>query len=237
VISKTNDSMNLQNSRNLYGKQLGATDGEIGSIEDFYFDDQTWEVRYVVANTGTWLTGRQVLLPPHAFPDRAFGARTEDPDVLSVNLTKKQIEESPSIDEHQPVSRQYEEEYYRYYGWPAYWGGGGIGGIGAFPVVIPPPAVEVVNPDDVEPHLRSMREVEGYHVKTKDGESGAVRGFMVTVDSWRIERIEVESGHWFSGKTCYILPKHIINISYPESSVFVDLSKEEIQQAEKEEVV
>src|SRR5580692_8482045 len=102
-----------QSIKQLYGKELGATDGEIGHVKDFYFDDQNWTIRYLVVDTGSWLSGRQVLISPHA-----LGRLDQGEKILRVNLTRKQIEESPSIAMHKPVSRQYEEEYYKYYGWP-----------------------------------------------------------------------------------------------------------------------
>src|ERR1035437_2504074 len=103
----------LKSIKQLYGNKLGASDGEIGHVKDFYFDDQNWTVRYLIADTGSWLSGRQVLLSPHA-----FGAPQHDEKLLGVNLTRKQIEDSLLIELHKPVSRQYEEEYYRHYGWP-----------------------------------------------------------------------------------------------------------------------
>ena len=118
----------LRSIKQLYGDELRATDGEIGHIKDFYFDDQNWAVRYVVVDTGTWLSGRLVLISPHVFTNFDLdGVRR------GVNLTRKQIENSPDFDSEKPVSRQYEDEYYRYYGWPTYWQGGGLWGIGAFP--------------------------------------------------------------------------------------------------------
>jgi hypothetical protein len=106
----------LHNSQELYGHKLAATDGEIGEVKDFYFDDQSWLIRYVVAETGTWLTDRQVLLSP-----RAFGRLDAAAKVLHVNLSRKRIEDSPSITTHRPVSRQHEEDYHNYYGFPFYW--------------------------------------------------------------------------------------------------------------------
>src|SRR5271168_4135024 len=120
----------LQSIKKFYGDKLGASDGEIGQVKDFYFDDQNWAVRYMVADTGTWLTSRQVLLSPHV-----FGSLDQAGKVLTVNLTRKQIENSPSIEWHKPVSRQYEEEYYRYYGWPYYWQGDGLWGMSGFPIL------------------------------------------------------------------------------------------------------
>jgi hypothetical protein len=94
----------LHSIKQLQGTKLGASDGVIGQLKDFYFDDRNWVVRYLVADTGNWLPGRKVLLTPHAL-DRLDPAG----DLLSVRLTRKQIEDSPSMESHKPVSRQYEE--------------------------------------------------------------------------------------------------------------------------------
>src|SRR5471032_2362823 len=115
----------LQNTAELYGFKLTASDGEIGHVKDFYFDDKTWVIRYLVADTGSWLSGRLVLISPHA-----FGTLDENKKTLHVALRKKQIENSPSPESHKPVSRQYEIEYFRYYGWPTYWEGGAMWGMG-----------------------------------------------------------------------------------------------------------
>src|SRR3984957_15333038 len=123
----------LRSIKQLYGNTLGASDGEIGQVKDFYFDDQNWAIRYLVVATGLWLSGRQGLISPHS-----IGRLDQAERVLRVDLTRKQIENSPSIESHKPVSRQYEEEYYRYYGLPCYWQGDGLWGRGAFPILNKP---------------------------------------------------------------------------------------------------
>jgi hypothetical protein len=114
----------LYTAKTLKGYKLDSLDGEIGKVKEFYFDDRHWTIRYLVAETGTWLTGRQVLISPYALQN----VIKEEKD-LSVSLTKKQIENSPSLDTHKPVSRQFEDEYYGYYGWPMYWSGSSVWGI------------------------------------------------------------------------------------------------------------
>src|ERR1017187_1386480 len=223
----------LRSIGQLYGKKLGASDGGIGHLKDFYFNDQQWAVRYVVADTGSWLSGRLVLISPHA-----FGNLYQDGDCLLVNLTRQQIENSPAIESHKPVSRQYEEEYYRYYGWPSYWDGGGMWGAGAFPVIPPPHLVpskqasrgsHAHNGDDS--HLRSAQGLSGYHIQTSGGAIGHVTDFIMDDKSWAICHLVVETGHWFSGKEIVISPKHVDRISYKESKVFVNVTKETILEA------
>jgi hypothetical protein len=225
----------LQNIKELYGHKLAALDGDIGHVKDFYFDDTTWAVRYLVADTGSWLTERLVLLTHHALGNHAFGRSDAGADVLRVDLTRKQIEDSPSIDSHRPVSRQFEAEYYRYYGWPTYWQAGGMLGVAGFPVVTPLLTPETLphhghnQRDDI--HLRSTRAVTGYHIHATDGPIGSVTSFMVDGKSWAICKLVVETGHWYAGKEILISPSKIDRISYEDSAVFVNLTKADIQQA------
>ena len=218
----------LQNSKELYGNKLAALDGDIGHVKDFYFDDKTWAIRYLVADTGSWLTGRLVLLAPHA-----FGQLNPDEKTLHVKLHKKQIENSPSIESHKSVSRQYEIEYYRYYGWPSYWYGGAMSGLGGYPAVMPPAIEEMAtylhDHHRDSKHLRSIQAITGYHIQTADGTIGHVSGFMVDDKSWAIHGLTVETGHWYSAKEILIPTGKIERISYEESKVFVNLTKAEIQ--------
>ena len=108
----------LSKAKTLKGYKLDSLDGEIGKVKEFYFDDRHWTIRYLVADTGNWLTGRQVLISPYALV-----AVNKEEQHIVVDLTKKQIEDSPSLNSDKPVSRQFEEAYYGYYGWPMYWNG------------------------------------------------------------------------------------------------------------------
>jgi hypothetical protein len=226
----------LHNIKELYGDKLAATDGEIGHLKDFYFDDQSWAIRYAVADTGTWLSSRLVLLSPNS-----FGRWNRDKNFLPINLTRKRIENSPSIDSHRPVSRQYEEGYYAYYGWPTYWGSGQSWGAGGSPVATPPSTPENRDHrghnqrDDV--HLRSTIAVRGYEIQASDGTIGTVAGFMVDDKTWGIGEVIVETGHWYAGKEILISTTQVQRISYEDSKVFVHLSKAEIEQTANHSVV
>ncbi len=224
----------LLNTRELHGHKLAGLDGDIGHVHDFYFDDKTWVVRYLVADTGAWLPGRLVLLSPHA-----FGKYDQYESTLHVKLRKQQIEDSPSIESHKPVSRQYEVEYYKYYGWPAYWEGGAMWGLGGYPVVLPPSrdeldAAQHHHRDDK--HLQSTQAIAGYAIQTVDGSIGEVRGLLVDAKSWAVRELVVETGHWFSGKEILISPAKIERISYEESKVFVSLTKADIQATGEHEI-
>jgi uncharacterized protein YrrD len=216
----------LRSIRQLYGKTLGTAEGEIGHVKDFYFNDQHWVVRYVIADTGSWLSGRLVLISPHA-----FGNFHQEGDCLLVNLSRKQIENGPAIDSDKPVSRQYEEDYYRYYGWPVYWDGSGMWGMGGAPpnyLMSSEEEIDGNNHDRDDPHLQSTQAINGYHIQTGEGAIGHVTDFMMDDKSWEIRHLVVETGHWLSGKEIAISPKQIDRISYEESKVFVKITKEAI---------
>ena len=224
----------LQNIHDLYGKKLAASDGDIGKIQDFYFDDQHWAVRYLVADTGSWLTGRLVLISPHA-----FGKLDHDTNQLHIHLTRKQIEDSPGIETHRPVSRQYEQDYYTYYGWPTYWSGDLMWGTTGFPMVASPSPETSLHRghnqrDDV--HLRSAQAVKGYDIQATDGSIGSVSGFLVNDKTWAIAELAVETGHWYAGKEILIPPSKITRISYAESKVFVNLTKTDILRTKENHV-
>ena len=223
----------LRSIKQLYGDKLGASDGEIGHVKDFYFDDQNWTVRYLVADTGLWLAGREVLISPHAFPEGFRGK------ILRVNLTRKQIENSPSIESHKPVSRQYEEEYYRYYGWPYYWQGDELWGMSGFPILelpakpLPsePASASGPQPERADAHLRSTQAVGGYHLQASDGTIGHVCDYMMDDQSWAIRQLVIKTGHRFSGKEVQIPTSQVDRISYEESTVFVNLTSQAVEQS------
>ncbi len=229
----------LRSIKQLYGDKLGASDGEIGHVKDFYFDDQNWAIRYLVADTGLWLPGRQVLISPYS-----LGRLDQVEKVLRVNLTRKQIENSPSIESHKPVSRQYEEEYYRYFGWPYYWQGDALWGLSGVPIFEPPgkpPSNEPITPSSPQPdradvHLRSTQAVNGYHLRTGDGMIGHVCDFMMDAGSWAIGQLAIKTGHRFSGKEVLIPTKDVDRISYEESTVFVTLTAEAVEQSPRHDL-
>ncbi len=218
----------LISTKELIGTKIAAMDGDIGHVKDFYFDDKLWVVRYMVADTGSWLTGRLVLLSPYA-----FGRFDKDARVQHINLTRSQIEKSPSIEAHRPVSRQYEIDYYRYYGWPSYWNGGAMWGFSGFPDMLTP-ANKVVGDqllvhEKSEKHLRSALAVTGYGIHTVDGNIGNLSGLRVDDRSWAVGEVAVDTGHWYSGKEILISPGRITRVSYEDSKIFVNLTREEIE--------
>lgn len=214
----------LHRTKELVGDRIVATDGEVGQVDDVYFDDQRWGMRYLVVNTGDWLQGRKVLISPASI-DRSRSAEA----AISVNLSRKQVAQSPDVDTEKPVSRQYEEAYASYYGYPYYWA--------AAPVPIPP-----VLPSDEErrerseaerkaseSHLRSSEEVIGYAIEASDGTVGHVEDLLVDDGSWSVAELVVDTRNWLPGRNVLVSPSAVEGIDWKARQVRLRMRREEIE--------
>lgn len=235
----------LRSAKGLQGFAIHATDGNIGHVEEFYFDDEHWTVRYLVVNTGSWLLGRRVLISPMGIRGVDWEHRAVD-----LGLTREQVASAPDIDTDKPVSRQQEWNYYGYYGWPIYWGGGLAWGAAMYPGLMVPPPGTINDPQrrdldvdtDAVPgagqyhpydtHLRSTKEVAGYGIIARDGELGHVEDFLIDDRSWGIRYLTIDTTNWWpTGKMVLIPPQWLDSVSWAESKVRVDHTREEIRSA------
>lgn len=222
----------LRNINELRGFAIHASDGEIGEVDDFYFDDENWAIRYLIVDTGGWLSGRKVLISPYAIGTPDWEGRK-----LPVRLTKAQVEGSPDIDTQKPVSRQHEAHYSSYYGYPYYWGSEGLWGLGAYPGLLTADAqagtANQTNPAQVPPdaHLRSCRELGGYHIHALDGDIGHVDDMLVDDRSWAIRYLIVNTSNWWGGHLVLVSPQWVVEVSWPDSKVSVGLSREAVRSA------
>ncbi len=197
----------------LIGFTIGGTDGEIGKVKEIYFDDKSWIIRYIIIETGSWLSGRKVLLSPKAVVSTEWNQ-----ELFKVNLTMEQIKNSPNIDIDKPVSRQHERDLYAYYPWGGYYWGGGMGLGLSYPIGMNLATqneneVSVEETSDDDPHLRSTDKVTGYKIKATDGEIGDVEDFIINEGNWNIDFMVVDTGNWFPGKKVLIAPKMIKEIN------------------------
>jgi hypothetical protein len=223
----------LRNAKDLHGFTIRATDGEFGTVEQVYFDDDTWAVRYLIVETGDWLVGRVVLISPISVVQTDWRAQR-----LNVALTKKQVANSPDINTHRPVSRQHEAAYNQYYGYPSYWGAPfpeGPGDFAAGSLIPTAAAVEAMAArtpaESTDSHLRSTEAVTGFHMDAVDGEIGHVDGFVMDDAAWAIRYIEVATRNWWPGKKVLVSPAWIERMKWEDSKVFTRLYREAIQHA------
>jgi uncharacterized protein YrrD len=225
----------LRNIEDLHGFTIEALDGDIGAVTDCYFDDVSYAVRYVLVDTGRWLSGRKVLLSPLSFRALDWEHRR-----ISVALTKAQVEASPAIDTQEPVSRQHETIYFGHYGRAPYWAGTYLWGASPYPYPAPGPAPSAAElererrwnwetMDRNDPRLRSCRETTGHHVRATDGEVGHVRDFLMDDRSWAIRDLLVDTTNWWPGEKVVVAPEWIERVDWDHSTVHVTVTRAEIK--------
>jgi hypothetical protein len=220
----------LRSVKEIKGYMIQAEDGKIGRCKDFLFDDEIWTIRYMVADTGTWLPGKKVLISPISLGEPDWASH-----LLPVLLSKKKIEQAPDLDENAPVSRQYEIKYHVYYGWPTYWVGPDVWGLSNNPAPLfaetKKESVKVES-ENGDPHLRSATEVMGYHIHARDGEIGHVEDFIVEDHNWTIRYMIIDTRNWLpGGRKVLVSPTWIDSVDWLENNVKVDLTVEQIRKA------
>lgn len=224
-----------RNVKSLIGFAIGATDGEIGKVKEFYFDDRTWTIRYLIAETGNWLAGRKVLISAGSLlvPDW-------EGKVFPVDLTREQVKNSPDIDTDKPVSRQQETDLDKYYPRTGFWAGGAwAGGIGTAGIIMPvQESIEqaIQNEEDNDPHLRSTDKVTGYNIKASDGDIGDAEDFIIDDTSLELKYMVVDTGKWFPGKKVIISPKWIKEIKWDTSEVVVNATVDQVKNSPEYDV-
>jgi len=219
----------------LKGYAIEASDGRMGTVNDLLFDDHTWTIRWLVVDTGTWLTGRQVLIHPSAVshPDH-------DRQSLPVELTKAQVEASPDIGQDEPVSRQMEAHLYDYYGWDPYWSPGFMG-MGAMTLQMPGTpylggaGVETAVRNDTtppagDPHLRSIAAVTGYHIHATDGGIGHIENFLIDDASWGVRYLVVDTRNWWPGKHVLVSPYAVREIDWAGRHIRLDVTSSQVRE-------
>jgi uncharacterized protein YrrD len=230
----------LRNASAIHGCAIVASDGRLGTVSDFLFDDASWLVRWLVVDTGNWLPGRKVLLPVSILGHIDAAARE-----FTVRLTMQQVKNSPDIDSDRPVSRQMETSVYDYYGWNPYWGSGfymgGYGLIGDYGYLGWPMGAESsrtsqqheellhANREDEDPHLRSIEAVTGYHIHATDGEIGHVEDFLIEEADWSIHYLVVDTRNWWPGKKVIVSPRSARDINWSDRLVNLDVDRRKVK--------
>ena len=226
----------LNSIKRLHGYRILAGNGEVGTVAEAYFDDAKWVVRYLVVDTGGWLSGRSVLISPYAVKFIEPESRA-----IAVSLTREEVERSPGIDTHKPISRQYEEEYHRYYGYPQYWPYTTYWAWGAVPVLAPPnpqirehtEAGRLAEADRAgdNAHLRSSEAVLGYHIQASDDLIGHVADFLFDEETWVIRYLVVGTHNWLPGRQVLVSPEWIRAVNWGERTLSVALTREQVEQS------
>jgi sporulation protein YlmC with PRC-barrel domain len=186
-----------------------STDGEIGSVRNFLFDDSTWEIRYLVVNVGSWLERRDVVLAISAVEQPNRENKT-----FNVRMTKDQVRDSPDVDSEKPVSRQQEIAMEKYFGKMATWVNDNL----EWGAPTPTGRKYPVHTKE-DPHLRSARALFEYEICGTDGEIGRLESFILDDATWHIGYLEVKAGKWLLDRTVLIPTRWIESVSWDNCRV------------------
>lgn len=219
--------------RTLVGMKVQAIDGEVGSVEEFYFEDHSWIVRYMVVSVGRALQKRLVLVSPFLVEhiDSQHGH-------IKVRATKSQIESSPDHDTAKPISREREEQYAKQINTPLYWLGPYAWGPFPFPAEWHFGDVKHDNVENAEKNeldaktenkLRSSEEVRGYGVSAFDEVFGEVEDMVVDMGTWTIRYLVIDPVNWWPGKNVMVSTKWIDAVSWAAGCVVTSLTRGEIE--------
>jgi len=231
-ISRKEVIVVLRSLRELRGYKIIASDGEIGQVHEFYFDDLNWNVQYMVADTGTWLNKQRVLIAP-----AGLGRADWEENAFHLNIARKQVEKSPPISADEPVSRQKQIKLLEYYDWPVYWAPRGphVAGSELMATKLINAAKKddkenLVSENDWDPHLRSTREVMGYKIHAVDDDIGFVEDFIVDDEIWKLKYLVVDTRKWLPGsKKVLISPDWIKDVDWLDSEVKVKMDSDSIK--------
>jgi hypothetical protein len=229
----------------LEGCPVRVTDGDVGSVKDFLFDDQNWKIRWMVVGAGKWLPGRQLLIHPSAIAPLTLPPKPRLPMMspgdtleISVNLTRAEIEAGPEAREDEPVNRDMEALLYDYYGWDPYWGATHFGA-----AVLPNAeqrivddavrrdAGDVIPPVDGGDHLHSVASFKGYYVHAVDGDIGHVENLLADDSNWEIRYLVIATRNWWPGKIVQLSPYAVKEIDWFGEHINMNVTRDQVRSA------
>lgn len=222
----------LRRIRELGTYRLHATDGDIGHLEQFYFDDRDWTINYFVLDIGSWLHGKKVLMSPIAITEVDNTTRT-----INASFTKQQVQESADVNTHKPVGLQQPHDYYLYFGWPHYVGLNALKESRIRSISgeeYQPERVEMSEHSfepSYEEHLRSSKVVSRYNIMAVDGEIGQIEDGVVDDQTWTIRYLVVAVRNWWSATKILLPTDCILWMSWAESNAYVSLTRKRIATA------
>lgn len=219
----------LRSLLNLEGYGLEAKDGRIGTLRNFLFEDNNWNIRYLVVDTGSIFPGPKVLVSPRKIKEIDWPKRS-----IELDMDIDEIKESPSLDSKKPVSKEMAEEFRKNTAWPVFW----------IPVSSRESFVEeaasnepvhledqsIPNEESNIPHLRSLAEVAGYQIQAKDDTLGNIKDFIVEDGlNWEIKELVIYTRNWIPGKSVLVPASKVEKVLWREKKVYLDMTSEKIE--------
>jgi|GEM_PF-142242 len=221
----------LRSLQELKHYTVTATDGDVGKVKNFLLDDEHWLIRYLVVDTGGLLERHEVLVSPVSFSEVDWATER-----FHVSLSREKVKNSPGVDTDKPVSRQQEEAFHNYYGYPLYWDYPAMWGAGSAAALLVSEELNSLkaasNPSaesEGDVHLRSAKEIRGYDISATDGSIGHVDDFIVDDQMWEVRYLVIDTSNWWFGKKVLVAPEWASEVSWEDRKVEVLISREDIK--------
>jgi hypothetical protein len=221
--------------KEIKGFTVETTDGTKGKVRDFLFDEDDWIIRYIEADFGSFFKEKRILLPLNVLADHKWDSKH-----FPLSISKEEIDKSPVPEDKPTVSREYEKELMKHYGFPAYWSPGFIPPVhtGLYypvrPIKVPAKDVteEKVNEREVDTRLRSFNEVNGYYILASDGNLGHLEDLIADDEDWQLIYLIVDTSNWRPwSKKVVLLINWLDEISYESREVSVNVHSDFIKDA------
>lgn len=209
----------------------GGTE-HIGKLHDLYLDDETWQIKWFVIETGNWFSSNKILLDSQKITSLSPHDAT-----LHVALTQQEVENAPSASEHPPVSDQHRNEFsyvaasHNTLLFPGYAG-----------LMMPTTLIErpdrpseaekdldAMAREQADRHLRSASEIEGYTIHASNGKLGPLSDLVIDTSEWTVELLALDTSKWMPGRTVVISPLSIDRISWESRELMVKMDKATIE--------
>jgi len=221
----------LHSYNDLSGYAIRAADGQKGRVDDIYFDDSNWQIRYLVVKSGFLLTGRQGLIS-----NELMGHPDTGTQELPVALSKEEVADAAPAEAEEPVSKQARPGVAADVpAWPSFLVGTGY----PYSPNLAMDQLGMEHPAPLEPstfrqgdpHLRSMAEVKGYAAGATDGDMGSVLDFLIDPDGWHVRYFVIDTGNWLPGRRVVATTRWISRVDWADQKIHLDVDGQTVKDA------
>jgi hypothetical protein len=221
----------LRSIEDLKGCKVACQDGDLGTVEHVYFDDESWGIRFIVIGASGWNGGQQVWVSPFSIKGIDFAA-----GVVTLDLTQRKMMGSPPVDTGKPVSRLKESKLFDYYGCRPYWAarakppfesssGTGDSRLGLESSQQLRPTLHVKG-SRLDIHLLSAQHAKSFSVATADGTIGRIADFVFDDETWIVRYMTVDTrDRWNSAREMRLSTEWIDGIDSASSTISTGLSR------------
>ncbi len=206
----------MQGLKHLFGYHVRATDEEIGKVEDFFVDDRSWTVRYMLMRTGGIFSGASAVIPAACLGQPNTASRS-----MPVKFSKAELEGLAEADV-KPVGDEMRALCKALYGKSDDRRDRGFIRVGC-----------TTNQDAAASSLRSVRELASYQIETRDGPCGLCTDLLADLHEWKVPYLVVNTKEFRPHGHVLAPTTWVQEISWRDMEIEVATSREKLQHAQR----